>query len=64
MLSSGIDSSLKEALFKECKTTRVSLFLEEVIAALLIKEEYKILAILLDKFMNKFLNRIIGMTKR
>ena len=50
MLSSGIDSSLKEELFKECKTTKVSMFLEEVIPTLLIKEEYEILAKLSDKF--------------
>jgi hypothetical protein len=50
MLSSVIDSSLKEELFKECKTTKVSMFLEEVIPALLIKEEYEILAKLSDKF--------------
>ena len=50
MLSSAVDSSLKEELFKECKTTKVSMFLEEVIPALLIKEEYKILTKLSDKF--------------
>jgi hypothetical protein len=50
MLSSVIDSSLKEELFKECKTAKVNMFLEEVIPALLIKEEYKILTKLSDKF--------------
>ena len=50
MLSSVIDSSLKEELFKECKTAKVSMFLEEVIPSLLIKEEYKILTKLSDKF--------------
>ena len=50
MLSSAIDRSLKEELFKECKTAKVSKFLEEVIPALLIKEEYKILTQLSDKF--------------
>ena len=50
MLSSFIDSSLKEELFKECKTAKVNMFLEEVIPSLLIKEEYKILAKLSDKF--------------
>ena len=50
MLSSAIDSSLKKELFKECRTTKVSWFLEEVIPALLIKEEYKILIKLSDKF--------------
>ena len=50
MLSSVIDSSLKEELFKECKTAKVNMFLEEVIPSLLIKEEYKILAKLSDKF--------------
>ena len=50
MLSSVIDSSLKEELFKECKTSKVNMFLEEVIPALLIKEEYKILTKLSDKF--------------
>ena len=50
MLSSAIDRSLKEELFKEYKTAKVSKFLEEVIPALLIKEEYKILTQLSDKF--------------
>jgi len=50
MRSSAIDSSLKEELFKECKTTKVNMFLEEVIPALLIKEEYKILTKLSNKF--------------
>jgi hypothetical protein len=50
MLSSVIDSSLKEELFKECKTAKVNMFLEEVIPSLLIKEEYKILTKLSDKF--------------
>ena len=50
MLSSVIDSSLKEELFKECKTAKINMFLEEVIPALLIKEEYKILTKLSDKF--------------
>ena len=50
MLSSVIDSSLKEELFKECKTAKVNMFLEEVIPSLLIKEEYKILTELSDKF--------------
>ena len=50
LLSSTINKSLKEELFKECKTTRVSFFLEEVIPALLIKEEYKILTMISDKF--------------
>ena len=50
MRSSAIDSSLKEELFKECKTSKVSMFLEEVIPALLIKEEYKILTKLSNKF--------------
>jgi len=50
MLSSFIDSSLKEELFKECKTAKVNMFLEEVIPSLLIKEEYKILTKLSDKF--------------
>jgi hypothetical protein len=50
LLSSTVDRSLKEELFNECKTTKVSLFLEEVIPALLIKEEYKILGMLSDKF--------------
>ena len=50
MLSSVIDSSLKEELFKECKTAKVNMFLEEVIPALLIKEEYKILTKLSNKF--------------
>ena len=50
MLSSVINSSLKEELFKECKTAKVNMFLEEVIPALLIKEEYKILTKLSDKF--------------
>ena len=50
MRSSVIDSSLKEELFKECKTAKVNMFLEEVIPALLIKEEYKILTKLSDKF--------------
>ena len=50
MLSSTIDNSLKEELFKECKTAKINMFLEEVIPALLIKEEYKILTKLSDKF--------------
>ena len=50
LLSSTVDRSLKEELFNECKTTKVSFFLEEVIPALLIKEEYKILGMLSDKF--------------
>ena len=50
MLSSAVDSSLKEELFKECKTAKINMFLEEVIPALLIKEEYKILTKLSDKF--------------
>ena len=50
MLSSVIDSSLKEELFKECKTAKINMFLEEVIPALLIKEEYKILTKLSNKF--------------
>ena len=50
MLSSVIDSSLKEELFKECKTAKINMFLEEVIPALLMKEEYKILTKLSDKF--------------
>ena len=50
MRSSVIDSSLKEELFKECKTAKVNMFLEEVIPSLLIKEEYKILTKLSDKF--------------
>jgi hypothetical protein len=50
MRSSAIDSSLKEELFKECKTSKVNMFLEEVIPALLIKEEYKILTKLSNKF--------------
>ena len=50
MRSSVIDSSLKEELFKECKTTKINMFLEEVIPALLIKEEYKILTKLSNKF--------------
>jgi hypothetical protein len=50
LLSSTVDRSLKEELFNECKTTKVSFFLEEVIPALLIKEEYKILGMISDKF--------------
>ena len=50
LLSSTVDRALKEELFNECKTTKVSFFLEEVIPALLIKEEYKILGMLSDKF--------------
>ena len=50
MRSSAIHSSLKEELFKECKTAKINMFLEEVIPALLIKEEYKILTKLSDKF--------------
>ena len=50
LLSSTVDKSLKEELFNECKTTKVSLFLAEVVPALLIKEEYKILGMLSDKF--------------
>ena len=40
MLSSVIDSSLKEELFKECKTAKVNMFLEEVIPSLLIKDTH------------------------
>lgn len=50
MLSSAVDGSLKKELFKECKTAKINMFLEEVIPALLIKEEYKILTKLSDKF--------------
>ena len=50
MSSTAIDNNLKRKLFKECSTNRISWFLEEVIPALLIKEEYKILKELSDQF--------------
>lgn len=50
MASKFVDSSLKKSLFKECKKTKVYLFVEEVLPALIIKEEYDILSSLSEKY--------------
>ena len=50
MASKFVDSSLKKSLFKECKKTKVYLFVEEVLPALIIKEEYEILSALSEKY--------------
>jgi hypothetical protein len=50
MSTNSIDSSLKKELFKEFTINKTSWFAIEVIPALLIKEHYKILTELSDKF--------------
>lgn len=50
MASNPVDDSLKKLLFSACKTTKVSLLVEEVIPALIIKEEYEILSELSETF--------------
>lgn len=50
MSSNTVDDALKRLIFIACKTNKINLFLEEVIPALLIKEEYEILTELSEKF--------------
>lgn len=50
LTSNPVNSTLERLLFIECKTNEVRHFLEEVIPALIIKEEYKILTELSEKF--------------
>lgn len=47
--SQKVSRKLKKAFFDECSTVRVSFFLEEIIPALIIKEEYDILKEIMDK---------------
>jgi hypothetical protein len=50
MASNFVDNALKNAVFKECKKIKVHLFVEEVLPALMIKEEYEILSVLSEKY--------------
>lgn len=48
--SKRVSKTLKNLILKECTTIRVSFFLEEIIPALLIKNEYEFLKLLTDTF--------------
>ena len=50
MTSNPVDEALKRLIFMECKTNKAYLIIEEVIPALIIKEEYKLLSELSEKF--------------
>jgi hypothetical protein len=47
--SQKVSLKLKKEIFDECSSIRVSFFLEEIIPALIIKEEYDILKEIMDK---------------
>jgi hypothetical protein len=48
--SKSVSKTLKNDILKECTTIRVSFFLEEIIPALLIKNEYEFLKLILDTY--------------
>ena len=48
--SKSVSKTLKNEILNECTTIRVSFFLEEIIPALLIKNEYEFLKLLLDTY--------------
>ncbi|WP_353169936.1 hypothetical protein [Flavobacterium sp.] len=48
--SQNVSESLKNEIVKECTTVRVSFFLEEIVPALIIKEEYDFLKEIMDKY--------------
>jgi hypothetical protein len=50
MESSDVDASLKQSIFEACKTDKVNLLVEEILPALIIKEEYELLTELSEKF--------------
>jgi hypothetical protein len=47
--SDELDANLKKEILKECQSNRVSYFLEEIVPALLIIQEYDFLTLLFDK---------------
>jgi hypothetical protein len=50
MASNYVDRPLKKLLFDTCKKVKIYLFVEEILPALIIKEEYKILSALSEKY--------------
>ena len=50
MVSNYVERPLKELLFDTCKKVKIYLFVEEVLPALIIKEEYQILSALSEKY--------------
>ena len=48
--SQRVSMKLKKEIFDECSSIRVSFFLEEIIPALIIKEEYDLLKEIMDKY--------------
>jgi len=48
--SQKVSPKLKKEIFDECSSNRVSFFLEEIIPALIIKEEYDVLKEIMDKY--------------
>ena len=48
--SQNVSESLKNEIVKECTTVRVSFFLEEIVPALIIKEENDLLKEIMDKY--------------
>lgn len=53
--SQKVSQKLKKDIFKECSSIRVSYFLEEIIPALIIKNEYQFLNELIDQYYEELL---------